>query len=85
VFDPFTGTGTSGEVALKLGRHFIGVELYDDYAQIAEERCRKAHALRCEYEAENQMTPSPAAFVGTQDDARLDEGGCEMVDGAACS
>jgi site-specific DNA-methyltransferase (adenine-specific) len=85
VFDPFCGTGTTGEVALKLGRHFIGVELYDNYAQIAEERCRKAHALRSKYEAENPMTPSTAAFAEPLDNARLDEESCEMVNGAACS
>ena len=87
VFDPFTGTGTTGDVALKLGRHFVGVELYPEYAQIAEERCRKAHALRSKYEAENPMTPITAAFVGTQDGARLDECRCvvKMVNGAACS
>src|ERR1019366_4420760 len=71
VFDPFTGTGTTGEVAIKQGRHFVGVELYPEYAQIAEERCRKAHALRIAYETENPMTPITAAFVGTQDDAPL--------------
>ena len=58
VFDPFCGTGTTGEVAIKQGRNFIGIELYPEYAQIAEERCRQAHALRSLYEAENQMTPS---------------------------
>ncbi len=42
VLDPVCGTATSGEVALKLGRHFIGIELYEDYAQIAEDRCRQA-------------------------------------------
>ena len=42
VLDPFAGTGTTGEVAIKLGRDFIGVELYDEYASIAEQRCREA-------------------------------------------
>src|ERR1035438_10815049 len=85
VFDPFTGSGTTGEVALKLGRNFIGIELYPEYAEIAEERCRKAHALRGEYEAENPMTTITATFAEPLDDAPLDEGSCEMVNGAACS
>jgi DNA methylase len=38
VLDPFCGTATSGEVALKLGCHFIGIELHEENAQIAEER-----------------------------------------------
>jgi hypothetical protein len=36
VLDPFCGTATGGEVALKLGRHFIGIELYEENA-ISEE------------------------------------------------
>lgn len=35
VLDPFCGTGTTGEVALKLGRSFIGIDLYEEYARIA--------------------------------------------------
>jgi site-specific DNA-methyltransferase (adenine-specific) len=86
--DPFCGTATSGEVALKLGRHFIGVELYDNYAEIAEERCRQAHSLRSTYEADNPMTPSTATFAESPDGSLLDDGSCgvEMVNEAvACS
>jgi site-specific DNA-methyltransferase (adenine-specific) len=48
VLDPFAGTGTTGEVALKLGRSFIGIELYENYAEIARKRCTAArdHVLR---------------------------------------
>jgi len=38
VLDPFCGTATTGAVALKLGRHFIGIDLYENYCQIAEAR-----------------------------------------------
>ena len=38
VLDPFFGTGTSGAVAKRLGRHFIGIERDPDYAAMAEER-----------------------------------------------
>jgi modification methylase len=38
VLDPFFGTGTTGAVALKLGRRFIGIERDAGYAQIARER-----------------------------------------------
>jgi DNA modification methylase len=34
VFDPFYGSGTTGEVATDLGRHFIAVELNPDYAKM---------------------------------------------------
>jgi DNA modification methylase len=36
VFDPFMGSGTVAEVALSLGRHFIGCELNPDYAALFE-------------------------------------------------
>jgi DNA modification methylase len=38
VLDPFFGTGTTGAVAKKLGRHFIGIERDLDYIKIAQER-----------------------------------------------
>ena len=38
VLDPFTGSGTSGVVALGLGRRFLGVEINPDYVAIAEKR-----------------------------------------------
>jgi modification methylase len=38
VLDPFCGTGTTGTVAKRLGRRFIGVERDPDYAAAAERR-----------------------------------------------
>ena len=38
IFDPFTGSGTVGAVALRLGRKFIGTELNPDYIKIAHNR-----------------------------------------------
>ena len=38
VLDPFFGTGTTGAVAKKLGRHFIGVERDRDYIAAARRR-----------------------------------------------
>jgi site-specific DNA-methyltransferase (adenine-specific) len=35
VLDPFLGTGTTAIAAKKMGRHFIGMELDEDYARIA--------------------------------------------------
>lgn len=42
VLDPFTGSGTTGVAALREGRRFIGVELSEHYADIAEQRLRCA-------------------------------------------
>jgi len=49
VLDPFFGTGTTGVVAKRLGRHFIGIEKDVVYAAIA--RRRVAAAARLEEEA----------------------------------
>ena len=38
ILDPFFGTGTTGAVARRLGRHYIGIEQNQDYARLAEER-----------------------------------------------
>jgi len=40
VLDPFTGTGTTGVVALQEGRRFVGCELNPAYAAMAEERSK---------------------------------------------
>jgi len=73
VLDPFCGTATSGEVALKLGRHFIGIELYENNVQIGENRCRQAYLLRREYEARNPMKASTASFDEALNDTMPDE------------
>lgn len=38
VLDPFCGSGTTGVVAVKNGREFIGIELNPEYVTIASER-----------------------------------------------
>ena len=38
VLDPFFGTGTTGAVAKKLGRHFVGCEREQDYINAATKR-----------------------------------------------
>lgn len=38
VLDPFFGTGTTGAVAKKMGRHFIGIERDEGYIKVARER-----------------------------------------------
>ena len=38
VLDPFFGTGTTGAVARRLGRHWIGIEKETSYAKVARER-----------------------------------------------
>ncbi len=38
VYDPFMGTGTTACVAKKLGRHYIGSEIVENYINICKER-----------------------------------------------
>lgn len=70
VLDPFAGSGTTGVVALRLGRGFIGVELNPEYAEMAKRRCRKAYrqkppellprtaaAARCNRKVQEDSTP----------------------------
>jgi DNA modification methylase len=42
VIDPFMGSGTTGFVALRLGRRFIGVDLSPKFVTIAERRFVRA-------------------------------------------
>lgn len=42
VMDPFTGSGTTGVVAKRLGRNFVGVEINPEYAQMATDRIAAA-------------------------------------------
>lgn len=41
ILDPFFGTGTTGAVAQKLNRRWIGIENNSDYVQLAEKRLKK--------------------------------------------
>ena len=45
VLDPFFGTGTTGAVAKRLGRHWIGIEREQNYIDVAEERIEAALPL----------------------------------------
>ena len=38
IYDPFMGTGSTAEAAIRAGRNYIGSEMSTDYCQIAERR-----------------------------------------------
>lgn len=44
ILDPFMGSGTSAVAAMKTGRHFIGYEINEEYADMA---LRRVQAARC--------------------------------------
>jgi len=41
VLDPFVGSGTTCIVALKTGRHFIGIDIEEKYVKIARQRIKQ--------------------------------------------
>jgi site-specific DNA-methyltransferase (adenine-specific) len=43
ILDPFTGSGTTGVVAKKLNRYFIGFEIDEEYYHIANQRINNIH------------------------------------------
>ena len=55
VLDPFFGTGTTGAVAKKLGRKWIGIEREDDYIAHATKRIERITASNAE---SLKVTPS---------------------------
>ena len=46
VFDPFLGSGTASVVAKKLGRHWCGIEVNEEYCMLAEKRLELAESNR---------------------------------------
>jgi DNA modification methylase len=53
VLDPFSGSGTTGEVALKHGRNYVGLELNPEYAAISEKRITDAVGMFADLEIRN--------------------------------
>jgi DNA modification methylase len=66
VLDPFTGSGTTGVVAVSLGLNFIGVELNPNYVEIAERRISQTN-LKIDQQPrlfeETEETPEPKPQV----------------------
>ncbi len=69
VLDPFFGSGTTGAVARRLGRHFVGIEREQDYIDAASARI--AAVTRLDGAELKQLTPKRAeprvAFVSLID------------------
>lgn len=45
VLDPFMGSGTTGLVAWRLGRNFVGFDLNEDYCRLANHRIREGMGI----------------------------------------
>ncbi|MBU0608655.1 MAG: site-specific DNA-methyltransferase [Armatimonadetes bacterium] len=59
VLDPFFGTGTTGAVAKRLGRRFIGIEQEERYVEVAEQRIAAIEPLPEDWLRENTQDPEP--------------------------
>lgn len=46
ILDPFMGSGTTGVVAVQMGRNFIGIEKDAQYVKVAEQRIKQAMVNR---------------------------------------
>ncbi len=76
VLDPFFGSGTTGAVAKRLGRHFVGVEREQSYIDAALDRIAQVKTL--EQEALEVMTGKRAeprvAFISLIDNGLIKPG-----------
>ncbi|EOH2282395.1 DNA methyltransferase, partial [Campylobacter jejuni] len=58
ILDPFFGTGTTGAIAKKLGRYYIGIEQEKFYVKIAESRIRQINIIDNEI-TRNELETKP--------------------------
>lgn len=65
VLDPFFGTGTTGAVAKKLGRHYIGIERDKAYAAFAKERIAGVDPLEDQFVDIKPKREQPRVPFGT--------------------
>ena len=42
VFDPFSGSGTTAKMALLDGRNYLGIDISEEYCEIARQRVEQA-------------------------------------------
>ena len=58
VLDPFMGSGTTNDVAQRMSRNSIGVEIHPDYFQLVEDRIQTPNLLPFGTELDNEKTKS---------------------------
>jgi modification methylase len=82
VLDPFFGTGTTGAVAQRLGRRWIGIERDPDYAKAAEERIARVKPLSASaLEPQPSKRAEPRVPFGTLVELGLISAGAPLYDG----
>jgi modification methylase len=82
VLDPFFGTGTTGAVAKKLGRHFIGIDREDTYIAAALKRIAAIKPASAEaLETAVPKRAAPRVAFGSLIEMGLIAPGTELFDG----
>jgi len=81
VLDPFFGTGTTGAVARRLGRRWLGIERDRDYAKAANERIAAVRPLSPDaIEPMRAKRTEPRVPFGTIIELGILEAGSELYD-----
>jgi modification methylase len=84
VLDPFFGTGTTGAVAKRLGRHFVGIERQDDYIAAAKRRIGAVEpAADTAVEVSTGKRSEPRVAFGSLVEAGLISAGAILTDAQA--
>ncbi|MDA8675130.1 DNA methyltransferase [Alphaproteobacteria bacterium] len=81
ILDPFFGTGTTGVVAKRLRRHWIGIEADPEYATLAEQRIEATRAVG---DPDLLEMPERRAEVKIPFGALLDQGLIKAGDKLTC-
>src|SRR5258708_3511303 len=82
VLDPFFGTGTTGAVAKRLGRHFIGIEQDPAYVALARRRIASVLPAAGELVALDSRREAPRIPFGSLVERGLLQPGEVLVDAA---
>ncbi len=80
VLDPFFGTGTTGAVAKKLGRDYIGIEREDAYIKAAKRRIEAIEPLADHLTAIKAKREEPRIPFGSLIERGLIQPGTTLVD-----
>lgn len=66
ILDPFMGSGTTGVIAKRLGRAFVGIEIDDEYFEIAQKRINAAKLNRSLFDcniSQNSVNSKQAVVI----------------------
>ena len=81
ILDPFFGSGTTGAVAKKMGRHFIGIEREIDYIDVATKRIADVQAGEVgSIKVSTGKRAAPRVPFGALIEAGLLQPGAELTD-----